>query len=86
MINQPNENCDDGNRSEADNCGINCQSGGPVTCGNGNMDAAEQCDDGNLTNGDGCSQRCTNETTRFQNEDTFETDIPDTATKTEGGP
>ncbi len=85
MINQPNENCDDGNRSEADNCGINCQSGGPVTCGNGNMDAAEQCDDGNLTNGDGCSQRCTNETTRFENEDTFETDIPDTATKTEGG-
>ena len=86
MINQPNENCDDGNRSEADNCGINCQSGGPVTCGNGNLDAAEQCDDGNLTNGDGCSQRCTNETTRFENEDTFETDIPDTATKTEGGP
>jgi cysteine-rich repeat protein len=77
MVNQRNELCDDGNWSEADPCGTNCQIGGPATCGNGSLDASEQCDDGNLTNGDGCSQRCTNENTRFANEDTFNTDIPD---------
>ncbi len=32
---------------------------GPVTCGNGSLDAGEACDDGNLTDGDGCESDCT---------------------------
>jgi len=32
--------------------------GGAVTCGNGQLDAAEVCDDGNTIPGDGCDDAC----------------------------
>jgi len=68
----PDEQCDDGNRTTGDGCGWNCQiecwsscdscgTAGPchpLVCGDGIIDEWEICDDGNVTGDDGCSARC----------------------------
>lgn len=71
MLNQPGEECDDGNRVGNDGCTGACKmeplydcpaTGGPCTpqmvCGDSKITAIEQCDDGNADPGDGCSARC----------------------------
>jgi fibro-slime domain-containing protein len=70
-VNQPSEQCDDGNTVPGDGCNGICQiepgftcppAGGPCTsnyvCGNGVLDPGEVCDDGNAKSGDGCSSDC----------------------------
>lgn len=65
----PNEECDDGNRSSGDGCDASCilecdfpPCPGPYTrvviCGDGRLGSAEECDDGNTGKGDGCSDVC----------------------------
>ena len=52
------EQCDDGNRKNADSCTIRCSFPG---CGDGFVNQpSEQCDDGNLNNSDTCSITCQN--------------------------
>ena len=71
LINQPGEECDDGNRLAADGCSGACQvepfftcptEGQPcvpsMVCGDSQVTAIEECDDGNAVGGDGCSSRC----------------------------
>ena len=73
-INQPPEQCDDGNVLPGDGCNGVCQvepnwtcppdiSQGPCTrkvvCGDGLIGPGEVCDDGNTINGDGCNSTCT---------------------------
>ena len=43
VINQPGEQCDDGNHTNGDGCDNNCT---PTGCGNGVVTAGEACDDG----------------------------------------
>ncbi|SET88596.1 tandem-95 repeat protein [Stigmatella erecta] len=54
----PNEVCDDGNRTAGDGCRADCR--GLEVCGDGLVDSTtgEQCDDGNPSSGDGCSASC----------------------------
>lgn len=64
-VQQPGEECDDGNRTSGDGCDSNCvpelEPPGTV-CGDGLLDTlTEDCDDGNTLGGDGCSQRCDTE-------------------------
>jgi cysteine-rich repeat protein len=47
------EQCDDGNRDDADGCTTACTS-----CGDRSVSPGEECDDGNLQNGDGCDANC----------------------------
>ncbi len=54
----PDEFCDDGNRTDGDGCDSNCT---PTACGNGIVTAGEECDDGNLNAGDKCSPNCRRE-------------------------
>jgi large repetitive protein len=67
----PNEQCDDGNRTRGDGCTTLCQLeagyecpklGQPCTklwvCGNGVVDGMDLCDDGNQISGDGCDETC----------------------------
>jgi fibro-slime domain-containing protein len=67
----PNEQCDDGNKMAGDGCSAICQipagwscSGWPSTCnmagvcGDGILGASEACDDANMAAGDGCSADC----------------------------
>jgi len=56
VVNQPGEQCDDGNLVDGDGCDANCT---PTGCGNGIVTPPEQCDDGNLLDGDGCDTNCT---------------------------
>ena len=51
---QDDEECDDGNQSNADSCLNTCTQ---ATCGDGYVqgDFVEECDDGNDEDGDGCS-------------------------------
>jgi fibro-slime domain-containing protein len=70
-INQPPEQCDDGNVLPGDGCnGIcrvepnwTCPPAGPCTrnivCGDGIIGPGEVCDDGNTLDGDGCNSTCT---------------------------
>jgi cysteine-rich repeat protein len=51
-----NEECDDGNSSNADACNGQCQL--IEGCGDGNLDPGESCDDDNIASGDGCSATC----------------------------
>jgi cysteine-rich repeat protein len=70
-VNQPGEECDDGNTYPGDGCNGMCQvepnwecppEGGPcvapVLCGDGQIGAGEVCDDGNVLPGDGCAADC----------------------------
>ncbi len=53
---QAPEQCDDGNRSQTDDCLSRCLE---ATCGDGFVHAGvEACDDGNGDDGDGCVQGC----------------------------
>jgi len=57
------EQCDDGNRSNKDDCLTTCV---PASCGDGFVHTKgngpfEQCDDGDTAPGDGCSAACTTE-------------------------
>jgi fibro-slime domain-containing protein len=71
MVNQPSEQCDDGNTSPGDGCTGVCavepyfacpEQGGPCTstlrCGDGARSPGEACDDGNTNDGDGCAHDC----------------------------
>jgi cysteine-rich repeat protein len=54
------ESCDDGNRSDADDCSRWCLKKHPTDpkmgiCGDGVVAGAEECDDGNIVSEDGCS-------------------------------
>ena len=60
IVNQPTEQCDDGNLTNGDGCDQNCT---PTGCGNGIVTGNEQCDDGNTVSGDGCSGVCVVEPT-----------------------
>jgi len=70
-VNQPSEECDDGNTLPGDGCSGACTkedysvcppAGGEcmstIKCGDGVIEAAEACDDGNEQDGDGCSSDC----------------------------
>ena len=57
-VRQPEEECDDGNRTPGDGCSGDCREEG---CGNGAVDPGEGCDDGNRTSGDGCAEDCAHE-------------------------
>jgi cysteine-rich repeat protein len=46
-----NEECDDGNTSNADSCRNDCTA---PRCGDGRLDSGEQCDDGNADQTDSC--------------------------------
>lgn len=53
---EPSEECDDGNRSDADGCLASCRW---ARCGDGKLrSGVEECDDGNVKSGDGCSSSC----------------------------
>jgi fibro-slime domain-containing protein len=68
----PGEQCDDGNKTAGDGCsaicqipaGWSCTGWGPSVCtmagvcGDGILGASEACDDMNTTGGDGCSADC----------------------------
>ncbi len=71
MLNQSDEQCDDGNTLPGDCCsgscqiepncacdaaGANCHT--TVVCGDGMRGPGEACDDGNTMDGDGCSANC----------------------------
>jgi cysteine-rich repeat protein len=56
-IQDPGEQCDDGDTDNCNGCSNNCTL---VTgCGDGVTCGAEECDDGNAVNCDGCSTSCT---------------------------
>ena len=58
-IEDPGEECDDGNNDNNDGCDANC-----ITefCGDGiTNDGDEECDDGNTVDGDGCNANCITE-------------------------
>jgi len=70
-VNQPDEECDDGNTLPGDGCSGACTkedysvcppTGGEcmstIKCGDGVIEASEACDDGNDQDGDGCSADC----------------------------
>ena len=68
-VNDPGEECDDGNTTGGDGCsaacrveeGYMCPPAGactPIVCGDGILTNEKQCDDGNTTSGDGCSSTC----------------------------
>ena len=50
------EGCDDGNRSDDDDCNNMCVAPG---CGDGEPGVGEECDDGNRSDADACSNACT---------------------------
>lgn len=54
----PDEQCDDRNRTDNDGCSAQCQYEDSLACGNGKLDAGEGCDDGNQAGNDGCSAVC----------------------------
>ncbi len=54
-VQNPGEECDDGNAVDGDGCDSNCT---VTRCGNGVVTAGEQCDDGNLVAGDCCDGAC----------------------------
>ncbi len=54
-LQDPGEDCDDGNVLEGDSCSPFCRKEG---CGNNVLDPNEVCDDGNTVGGDQCSANC----------------------------
>jgi cysteine-rich repeat protein len=54
-VQNPGEECDDGNTTSGDGCDANCT---VTRCGNGIVTAGEACDDGNLADGDCCDHTC----------------------------
>lgn len=68
----PNEKCDDGNKTGGDGCSVTCQLENPnewncpptgactslAVCGDGKLSSREACDDSNQNGGDGCSADC----------------------------
>jgi cysteine-rich repeat protein len=54
-VQDPGEECDDGNGTNGDGCDVDCT---VSRCGNGQVGGDEQCDDGNLVDGDACSSTC----------------------------
>lgn len=56
VVNQPSEECDDGEAGSA-TCSTDCKKIGPV-CGNGTKEGDEECDDGNDSNEDSCTNEC----------------------------
>jgi len=77
-INQPPEECDDGNMLPGDGCnGVckvephwQCPSAGAchrlVVCGDNVVGAGEVCDDGNTFDNDGCNSTCTVQDPRYK--------------------
>jgi cysteine-rich repeat protein len=57
-IQNPGEQCDDGNAQNGDGCESNCTITAAPTCGDGVLNPGEQCDDGNNQNGDACQANC----------------------------
>jgi fibro-slime domain-containing protein len=69
-VNQPTEECDDGNTLPGDCCSGACKvepycvcppgeaCHTTIVCGDGMRGPGEACDDGNTTSGDGCSSDC----------------------------
>lgn len=70
-LQDPGEECDDGNTVRGDGCdrycyvedGFVCSGFGqpcisPYACGNGVLSPGEACDDGNTVSGDGCAADC----------------------------
>ncbi|MFN0245855.1 MAG: DUF4215 domain-containing protein [Kofleriaceae bacterium] len=59
-VNDPGEQCDDGNIIDGDRCSALCRI---EECGNNVIDqsAGEECDDNNTVGGDGCSAQCRRE-------------------------
>ena len=56
-LEEPLEECDDGNQDSGDGCGPDCRT---EDCGDGEFTPPiEECDDGNADGGDGCSADCT---------------------------
>ena len=55
-VEDPGEECDDGNKADGDGCDSDCQI--EHYCGDGVQDDGEECDDGNTQSGDGCSNIC----------------------------
>jgi len=69
VVEQPSEECDNGDVVDGDGCSSRCLLEGSSACnaenrvgccGNGLLEANEQCDDGNLSSGDGCTSSCLN--------------------------
>jgi len=59
IINQPWEQCDDGNNINGDGCSANCDTESQKYCGDGIVNQFwEQCDDGNSNNYDSCRNDC----------------------------
>jgi cysteine-rich repeat protein len=56
-VQEPGEQCDDGNGASGDGCRSDCQS--DESCPNGQVDIGEICDDGNFDDNDGCKNDCT---------------------------
>lgn len=55
-IEDPGEQCDDGNQIDTDECTVACK---VPRCGDGAKQFGEQCDDGNIIDNDGCTNTCT---------------------------
>lgn len=58
LVNNPAEECDDGNNTACDGCSPKCRL---EKCGDGTVCPTEECDDGNNSACDGCSPVCTRE-------------------------
>ncbi len=71
LVNQTDEECDDGNTLPGDGCSGACTkedfsdcppNGGAckstIICGDGKLEGSEVCDDGNASDADGCSSDC----------------------------
>lgn len=60
VVNQADEDCDDGNDIDTDECSNTCEIA--CVCGDLVVCAFEDCDDGNLVDGDSCPSTCRFET------------------------
>ncbi|WAS95899.1 DUF4215 domain-containing protein [Nannocystis punicea] len=58
-VQEPNEQCDDGNATPGDGCEADCTTTPGELCGNEMVDEGEECDDGNDIPMDGCENNCT---------------------------
>ncbi len=62
-VEQPPEECDDGNPDDTDDCTSSCSD---ARCGDGKVWAGkEECDDGALVPGDGCDAECLDDSYRL---------------------
>ncbi|MFH1759089.1 MAG: DUF4215 domain-containing protein [Patescibacteria group bacterium] len=74
-VNDPKEECDDGNNVSGDGCSYNCKIETGGMCGDGIVTPPEECDDNNNIDGDGCAADCTYEECRFCGDGTVDSDI-----------